>query len=422
MAKFLRKATRRALARRWHREVRQPAALPDLPDFVQENECEIDPTPTPRPVTVDLLGAAPPVRPALGRFAPQGHAPRRRRMVVAFAAMVLFVAGVLGFRGAPAAIAEPPARPAAAARVVEPAPMLVEEPAIAPPAAEPPPAPPPGPRADAHVNHEGYAHVPGGVVFMPATFASADGAYDLYLHFHGNTRVVLESAEVAGLNAVVAVINLGVNSAPYTDAFEVPGSWEHLLDSIDRAVAERGLARPRLRRLAIGSWSGGYGAVSRIFETGRAALAKLDAALVLDGIHCGYLEENPKALNVRIISPFLEAAKRAAEGKILFSITHSEIDPEGYAGSHVTADYLLDAVHAQRGAPHEAPPHLTIRAAEGAVAKKLEKRMEPTSDTTVGTFHVRGYRGNTPEHHMAHLLQMGATVMPELVERWSKKP
>jgi len=31
---------------------------------------------------------------------------------------------------------------------------------------------------------------------------------------------------------------------------------------------------------------------------------------------------------------------------------------------------------------------------------------------------VRGYRGNTPEHHMAHLLQMGATVMPELAERW----
>ncbi len=31
---------------------------------------------------------------------------------------------------------------------------------------------------------------------------------------------------------------------------------------------------------------------------------------------------------------------------------------------------------------------------------------------------VRGYRGETPEHHMAHLLQMGATVLPELASRW----
>jgi len=417
MATFLRKARQRALARRWHREVRQAAPVDPIA-LMQETACEIDPTPTPRPVTVDVLGAAEPVRPALGRFAPHGHAPRRRRMAVAVAAMLLFVAGVLTFRGAPRAGAEPPAL---AARVTEPAPV-VDAPAIDPPAAEPAPVLPAGPRADAHIHRDWYGHVPGGVVFLPTTFESADGSYDLYLHFHGNTRVVLESAEHAGLDAVVAVINLGVNSAPYTDAFEVPGSWERLLESVDRAVAERGLERPRLRRLAIGSWSGGYGAVSRMFETGRAALAKLDAVLVLDGIHCGFLDENPKALNVRIISPFLDAAKRAAEGKILFSITHSEIDPVGYAGTHLTADYLLDAVHGHRGAPGAPPPHLRLRAAAGAVSRKLEKWMEPTSDSTVGTFHVRGYRGSTPEHHMAHLLQMGATVMPELVERWSKKP
>ena len=140
--------------------------------------------------------------------------------------------------------------------------------------------------------------------------------------------------------------------------------------------------------------------------------------LVLDGIHCGFLEEDPKALNVRIISPFLVGARRAAEGDFLFSITHSEIDPGTYAGTSLTAGYLLDAVRGTRGEPSPAPEHIQIRAAERAVSKKLEKRMEPTYEATVGDFHVRGYRGNTPEHHMAHLLQMGATVMPELAERW----
>jgi hypothetical protein len=278
---------------------------------------------------------------------------------------------------------------------------------------------PDGPRADAHLDRSRHSPIMGGgVLFAPTTFSSADGTYDLYIHWHGNTRVVLESAEHAGLNAMVAILNLGVNSAPYLDAYEEPGSFERLLASIDRGVAERGLSTPKLRRIAVGSWSGGYGAISRVFETGREGLAKIDAVLVLDGIHCGYREEAPGELNVRVISPFLAPAKRAAMGEILFSITHSEIDPPTYAGSHVTAGYLLDVVRGVRGAPQAAPEHVTLKAAEGAVAKRLEKRMEPTSDTTVGSFHVRGYRGSTPEHHMAHLLQMAATVMPELVQRW----
>jgi hypothetical protein len=377
-------------------------------------------TPTPPPVTVELEEAPlPPVsvqpvvvpEPDPVQVAP----PRRlRRLAMTVAALALFVGAALAAGGAPQAVADVSPKGAPAAfPAPEPSASPLPAPA-APPRADPLPA---APRADALVQRTGHASIPGGVLFMPETFASADGAYDLYLHFHGNTRVVLESAEYAGLNAAVAVVNLGVNSAPYLDAYEVPGTYEQLLASIDHAVGARGLAHPHLRRVAWGSWSGGYGAISRIFEIGRG-LKTLDAIFVLDGIHCGYLEENPRALNVGIISPFLDAAKQAAEGKFLFSITHSEIDPGLYAGTSRTAGYLLDAVHGQRGEPGEAPEHVQLRAAEGAVSKKLEKWMEPISEARVGSFHVRGYRGNTPEHHMAHLLQMGATSMPELVERW----
>ncbi len=107
---------------------------------------------------------------------------------------------------------------------------------------------------------------------------------------------------------------------------------------------------------------------------------------------------------------------------MLFSITHSEIDPIAYASTTATSDYLLDAVGGRRDEPGPAPDHIALKAAEGAVSRKLEKFMEPTSEALVGSFHVRGYRGNTPEHHMAHLLQMAATVMPELVDRWREPP
>jgi hypothetical protein len=412
MAALLRKARRSAILRRARAEL----ALWKTPERAAEPEPDQDQTPA--PVSVIFAGPDSATGLRLPPRAPAAGSPGRQRLVVGLAALTLCVGGALGLAGAP--------RAAAHANSFQ-APVyagLGSTAATAP--AEPgwvgiaPAAEPSVPRADAHVSREGYAHIPGGVVFVPSTFSSEDGVYDLYLHFHGNTRVVLESAEHAGLNAIVAVVNLGINSAPYLDGYEEPGSYERTLGAIGRALGERGLDHAKLRRVAIGSWSGGYGAISRILEhdTGTETL---DAVLVLDGIHCGFLPEDPKALNVRIISPFLTGARRAAEGDFLFSITHSEIDPGTYAGTSLTAGYLLDAVHGTRAEPGPAPEHVQIRAAEGAVSRKLEKHMEPTYEATVGTFHVRGYRGNTPEHHMAHLLQMGATVLPELAERWKAR-
>lgn len=386
-----------------------------------------EPTPTPAPISVEIPPMPLSVDPSREPTAP------RRRLGLAAAALVLFAGGAVAAARLPGAVPSAEAlRPEIVASFAPQvheavlAPQAAPEPPVAsavapePPAPAPPPAPLP-PRADAHIARTGHGWFPGGVVFMPTTFASADGAYDLYLHFHGNTAVVRESVEHAGINAVVAVVNLGVNSAPYTDAYAVPTSYEKLLAGIDRAVGDRGLEHPHVRRVAIGSWSAGYGAISRILEHGRG-IDSLDAILVLDGIHCGYVDDDPRALNTRIISPFLDATRRAAEGKILFSITHSEIDPPTYAGTDRTASYLLETVHGQRAEAGEAPEHVPLEAAVGAVSKKLEKRMEPTTEATVGTFHVRGFKGNTPEHHMAHLLQMAGTVMPELAQRWKAAP
>jgi hypothetical protein len=420
MAAFLQKARRSAILR--HAKIQLELERASAP------ETELTPPPVAVAIAAGALDA-----PLVASRAPISRPRGWRRLVVGFAALTLCAGGVVAAGGAPRAAAEAQALGHAAAEVrargleATLAQALVAVPALSPapaPAAPEVVVPVPawtGPRADAHVNRDGYGHIPGGVVFVPSTFASADGSYDLYLHFHGNTRVVLESAEHAGLDAIVAVVNLGVNSAPYLDAYEAPGAYERTLASIARVLGERGLEHASVRRVAIGSWSGGYGAVSRVLEhdTGTETL---DAVLVLDGIHCGFLDDGSKALNARIISPFLTGAKRAAEGKMLFSITHSEIDPIAYAGTDLTAGYLLSAVHGQRGEPSPAPEHLQLRAAEGAVARRLEKRMEPVSEATVGSFHVRGYRGNTPEHHMAHLFQMGATVLPELAERWRSFP
>ncbi|MEO7328894.1 MAG: hypothetical protein ABI193_09970 [Minicystis sp.] len=402
-------------------------AVRQAPEF----EREIDPTPTPRPVALDInigldIDAAPSSPRRVPAAAKHAAPPSLGRLALIAATTALFVAGGVALLAPPRAAASLGPVSAAAVAVLEAqplAPAAVAEPerpallAALPAAPSVVVAAPEGPRADAHVEHKGYAPLPGGVLFFPDSFSSADGTYDLYLHFHGNPAIVRESAEHAGLNALVAVINLGTNSAPYLNVYGLQGRYRAMLGSIEHAAAARGLVNPHLRRVALGSWSGGYGGISRVLENARD-LESLDAILVMDGIHCGYLDKGHHELNTRIISPFFEATRWAADGKLLFSITHSEVDPPFYAGTSQTADVLLGLVDGKREAPSLPPVHVNLKSGEKAVAKKLEKWLEPTTEARVGSFHVRGFRGNTKEHHTSHLLQMAATVMPELVNRW----
>jgi hypothetical protein len=282
--------------------------------------------------------------------------------------------------------------------------------------AAPQPAASEGPR----LRRDGHVSIPGGILVLPETFRpGTDGAFDLLIHFHGNTGVVRESAEVANLDAAVAIVNLGIGSAPYEELYAVPGTYEELLETIRLGVERRGLRGARLRRVALSGWSAGYGAISTIVQV-RRKQDNLDAVLVFDGIHCGW--ENGE-LNPRQMKPFLGIAEQAVRQELYFGITHSEIDPKAYASTTATADYLLGrvgAIRAPRDIDRDAPAYIELESMKGAVSKKLEKRMEPTSEATKGLFHVIGYRGETKEHHMAHLFQMSATLLPELAARWRR--
>ena len=275
-------------------------------------------------------------------------------------------------------------------------------------------------RADATLHRDGYASIPGGVLYTPESFGSSDGDYDLVIHFHGNVKVVVENAVAAKLNAAIAVINLGVGSIHYENAYAVPGTYEDLLNHVQAAMKRRGLATPRLRRVALSSWSAGYGAISSILAQ-RRGTDPLDGLLVLDGIHVGFTPGRNQEVERRKIAVFEQAAIAAASGDFLFSITYSEIEPAGYAGSQRTAEHLLQVARKDREVetlPVVVPEYRKLSSMRGAVAKEDIQRLEPMDNRAVGDFHIRGYKGNTAGHHMAHLFQMGSTVFEELAQRW----
>jgi len=270
------------------------------------------------------------------------------------------------------------------------------------------------------VRREGHVSVPGGILVFPSTFQpTTEGTYDLIVHFHGNTAVVKESAEVAKLDAVVAIINLGIGSAPYEEYYNVTGAYEALLEDVNQGVKSRGVKNASLGRVALCAWSAGYGALSSVLSN-RKGRERLDAILVFDGIHAGW--ESDGSLKRLQMRPFARVAERAARGEIYFGLTHSQIDPIAYGSSTASADYLVAHVGAERiklDRGLDAPVYLDLESMKGAVSKRREKKMEPTAEAKRGTLHIIGYRGETKEHHMAHLFQMGATLLPELALRWS---
>jgi len=275
------------------------------------------------------------------------------------------------------------------------------------------------PRADAALARENRSPVAGGLLTLPPAFHSEDGAYDLVIHFHGNTDLVEESFALAGVDAVVVIMNLGTGSGPYETRFGNPLSLPEVLDRVQTTMEKRGLAHASLRRLALSAWSAGYGAVLKVLEQ-PALAARVDAVLLLDGIHVGY-QPGTHDLILERLAPFERFAREAVEGRRLFSITHTQIIPVGtYAGTRETTDALLRAVGVDRSPHHEPTEMPALHSIDGVMAKKLRIGLEAETLAERGGLTVRGYAGDRPEHHMAHLTHMAVTVLPDLVRWWTR--
>lgn len=277
------------------------------------------------------------------------------------------------------------------------------------------PAPP---RADAHFVRWYRAPLAGGLLTFPPSFASEDGAYDLVIHFNGNTDLVEESYGYAGVNAVVMILNLGVGSGLYEDRFADPEAFRLILARVQSVMEARGLRSPRLGRIALSSWSSGYGGVLEVLHND-SLFERIDAVVLFDSIHCGIVpwSKQPKPDQ---IDPIRRFARKAAEGRALLSITHSEIETYGYLNAHLTTDLILDAVGLRRAPASTPQPMPALHAMIGVLPKAQMLPLPPLTEAHLGDLHVRGYRGDGPVTHMMHLVQMSTTALPDLVAYWRR--
>jgi hypothetical protein len=220
-----------------------------------------------------------------------------------------------------------------------------------------------------------------GTLFLPAGMKTANGVPVLFF-FHGGTWL----PEVAAAQNKVAVVTVqaGSGSAAYTRLFEDQARFPALLKE---AETKAGVG---FGRVMLGGWSAGCGAIRQILKA-PDSYARVDAALMIDGIHTDYVEGKPGPLESKIgdenLAIWQQLARDAIAGRKRAIVTHSEIFPGTFASTTETADYLLKQLSLVRR----------------PVLKWGPMGLQQLSEARAGKFLLIGYAGNSAPDHVDQL-------------------
>jgi hypothetical protein len=229
---------------------------------------------------------------------------------------------------------------------------------------------------------------------------ASNGAFDVMFHFHGHEPVRKEWVEVMD-GAVLVGIDLGIGSGPYASAFASPEAFKRLVQSVEKAMADKtGKKNAHVRHVGVSAWSAGYGAVGEIIRQDYGKKL-VDTVILLDGLHSGYSGDS---LNEAQLAPFVAFAKDATAKRRFMFVSHSSIIPPGYASTTETAKFLIDKVG---GRPRKTKPR-------GADPMGLDLNARYSR----GSFHVRGYDGNDKMDHCAHIGLLRDVLKVHVKPRW----
>jgi hypothetical protein len=227
-------------------------------------------------------------------------------------------------------------------------------------------------------------------VFIPRR-VNGDKPVDIVVHFLGAGWIPAQAVAALGTPAVAAVVNLGAGSGVYHRAFTEPAAFDSLLGGISREVSAETGKPMRTGRVVLVGFSAGHGAIRVILREPRH-FARVDAVLLLDGMHTSYVPEGTGlaaggVLDTTNLVAFEAFARAAMRGEKRFVVSHSEIFPGTFASTTETADWLLAALGLKRTAVLEWGP----------------RRMQQLSEAHSGKFDVLGFAGNSAPDHIDQL-------------------
>jgi hypothetical protein len=240
------------------------------------------------------------------------------------------------------------------------------------------------------------------VLYHPEALRS-DGTYDVIIHFHGIPQALGPALRASGLKAVLLILESGVVTADYRDAYGQSGTLGRLLSALRVQMTKVFKGKDvHERRVAVSAWSAGSGAVVPMLKR-NADLALLDAVLISDGLHASFVEPARRMIGGFQLEAVRLFAEEAMAGRKLLAISHTAIQTGEYASTTETANELLHLLDLSPVYVVDPP------ASDGPIA---------TSRTERGSFKVLGYDGNDKQAHARQQWSIGQILWSNLKDRW----
>ena len=243
------------------------------------------------------------------------------------------------------------------------------------------------------------------VLFVPTWFTAKAGGYDLIFHFHGLSEIQEANIEQAQLNVAVVSVNLGAGTDPYSKPFAKKDVFASVLEEAQSEIEQSGRApNAKMRRLALSAWSAGYVSVAGVMRD-PAVAGKVDAILLADGFFTAFTNVRRRTVNEAGIKPMAEFAEAAERNEKLFAITHTTIPTGDFPSVQECVAKLLEMTSNPKVPSANVGP----------------REMREVYVVDNGSFHVRGYEGQTAKDHVKQARAMGQTLYPFLKARWDKQ-
>lgn len=223
-------------------------------------------------------------------------------------------------------------------------------------------------------------------IYIPEWFDTSKGI-NLWLHLHGAGFVPQNILKEVKWNTILCTIHLGPFSGYYSrNHFAYEGKIDSTFDIIkDNIRSYYSLpANSEIDNFIVSAFSAGYGGVREFLKLEHIK-KQIDAIILADGLHT----DSEIEIRNKQMEPFLNYAQDAAEGKKVFVISHSSIEPDGYESTTETTDYLISELGLEPVLLDETDPI-------GNVIRVVER----------GGFVIRGYTGKDGEAHMKHFYEM----------------
>ena len=231
-----------------------------------------------------------------------------------------------------------------------------------------------------------------GFVFIPEGYIPSRKGMDILVHLHTAPWLIRQEFLKTGKKAVIVTVQYPGLSAAYSGPFSRNTVlFSNILQqTVSIVTAKYPGSKPKIRRLAVSSFSAGYGAVREILKQPEN-YQQIQEVLLIDSLHTSIKDTTSRELETEYLYPFVKLAKDAAKGKKTFISTHSAIIPNNYAGTPETNQYLIKQV--------------------GGITKMVIKDADKVINTSGKIwlacdkrgFHVRGYSGIKAESHMSQV-------------------